>query len=375
MFGRWTGVVGVVVLGGALALSVVIGGRANRPKPGENTHAPVAGAGGGIRTRAQVEELIRRAGRTQPAWWDSVPLTYPETLDLKWPEKPEGVWDNTRNVNQYLWDVINPNPSRWREGAKFVHYLARRHRLSPAKHRRAADRLGCLYHDLLGDWARAAFWWRASDSDRLGLAHCYWKLGSKEMSAELLKGIGNDTTPYGGVIKLWADLGEVDKALALAEVKARTSPAVAYRAAGDVCRQTGRYRDAIGHYRRALATPGGNAGEKVIEANKRRAQASLEAVTACGALELRRIPDGTFRGASLAYAGQLQVAVTVRTHRLTSVEVTKHQEKQFYTALADTPKEIVRRQCVKGVDAVSGATMTSEAILNATAKALASAVE
>ncbi|MHC4353293.1 MAG: FMN-binding protein [Planctomycetota bacterium] len=51
--------------------------------------------------------------------------------------------------------------------------------------------------------------------------------------------------------------------------------------------------------------------------------------------------------------------------------MTKHKERQFYSAFTDTPNQIIARQSVKGVDAVTGATMTSEAIINAAAKALA----
>ncbi|HPY50061.1 MAG TPA: FMN-binding protein [Sedimentisphaerales bacterium] len=63
--------------------------------------------------------------------------------------------------------------------------------------------------------------------------------------------------------------------------------------------------------------------------------------------------------------------MTVKDGRIQSVRVTSHEEKQFYSALTDTPNQIIAKQGVKGVDAVTGATMTSEAILNATAKALA----
>ena len=63
------------------------------------------------------------------------------------------------------------------------------------------------------------------------------------------------------------------------------------------------------------------------------------------------------------------------TSRIVSVRVTKHEEKQFYSALTDTPSQIVKKQGVKGVDAVTGATMTSEAIINATAKALAGGMQ
>jgi uncharacterized protein with FMN-binding domain len=78
-----------------------------------------------------------------------------------------------------------------------------------------------------------------------------------------------------------------------------------------------------------------------------------------------------YRADSIAYAGSLHVEVTVKAGRIESIRVTRHEEKQFYSALTDTPAQIIRQQSVKGVDAVTGATMTSEAIINATAKALA----
>jgi uncharacterized protein with FMN-binding domain len=39
--------------------------------------------------------------------------------------------------------------------------------------------------------------------------------------------------------------------------------------------------------------------------------------------------------------------------------------------MTDTPQKILAKQGVRGVDATSAATITSEAIINATAKALA----
>jgi uncharacterized protein with FMN-binding domain len=59
--------------------------------------------------------------------------------------------------------------------------------------------------------------------------------------------------------------------------------------------------------------------------------------------------------------------------RIVAVRVVKHSEKQFYSSLIDTPQRIIAKQSVKGVDTTSDATLTSEAIINATAKALAGA--
>jgi uncharacterized protein with FMN-binding domain len=164
-------------------------------------------------------------------------------------------------------------------------------------------------------------------------------------------------------------MGEVKTALFLAEDMAQAGyPDIGYLAAGDACRLAGRYKEALGYYRQvAAATKGWND----IKQNKTRAQASIEAIRAAEGLDLSRVRDGTYNATSIAYAGPLSVAVTVAGGRIVAVKVTRHEEKQYYTALADTPAQIIKKQGIKGVDAVTSATITSEAIMNATVKALA----
>src|SRR5690242_19263029 len=61
---------------------------------------------------------------------------------------------------QYLWDVINPNPARWKPGVRFLHHLLVLHKDDPAVRTRVMTALGRLYFSLLQDYARAAFWWQ-----------------------------------------------------------------------------------------------------------------------------------------------------------------------------------------------------------------------
>ncbi len=335
------------------------------------------GQGQVTRTRAEVELLIEKIGASQPDWWDSVELTYPKTLDLNWPLKPEGPWDARKNVGQYIWDVINPNPGRWKEGIRLVHHLMIRQKDDRAKLARSTAALGRMFHDLTEDWARAVFWWRISAKyggyvDPISVAHCYWKLGCREMAVEALSNVQSDYTRHGALIKLWADMGDFDKALKLAEEKAATGmPTAAYLAAGDACRLAGRYDEALAYYRRSLAGKDVQGREGDVKKGKERAQASIEAIQLFDTLDVSRLADGTYTASSIAYAGPLHVEVVVKGGRIQSVRVTNHREKQFYSAFTDTPNQIIAKQSVKGVDAVTGATMTSEAIINATAKALA----
>lgn len=318
-------------------------------------------------TRQQIEALIAQAGKTNPDWWDSVPLTFPPTLDLSWKDSPGG-WDPQKYVSHYLWDVINPNPNRWKEGAKFVHHLMSVNKDNPALVDRCAGTLANLYATMLRDYPRGAFWARRFSRNPVLLANCYWQMGSKEMAAELLRKIGRDDTRHGSVIKLWADMGEFATALKLADQMARDGmPDAAWLAAGDACRLAGQYDKAGRYYRDVLACP---TGGRDLAVNKKRAQANIDALQV---IDLEKIPDGTYTASSLGYAGQVQVAVSVKDHHLESVKVTQHKEKQFRSSIEQTTSQIIRKQDVRGVDTTSGATVTSEAIINATAKALAAA--
>jgi len=328
-----------------------------------------------VRTRAEVEALIEQMGKTPPDWWDSVQLNYPDTLDLDWPLQATGQWNSQKNVGQYIWDVINPNPGRWKEGVRLVHHLLNLHKDDPRKVKRDINALGRMYHDLLEDWARAAFWLKKGGENPLGLAHCYWKLGNKDMAVEMLKRLGSDYTRYGGVIKLWGEIGEYDQAIRLAEAKARAGmPDSAYRAAGDVCQLANQYDRSIDYYKKVLDVPSVGQRKDIIERNKARARANMETIKLFDTLDLSRIPDGTYLSNTIAFNGQLYVEIKVKSKRIESVKVTRHNEKQFYSAITDTSRQIIENQSLKDVDTTSGATITSEAIINATAKALATAI-
>ncbi len=341
----------------------------------EAATAPLASSAGDARSEAEVEALIDKLGRSQPEWWESAQLTYPKTLDLNWPEPPFRQWDNQRYIGQYVWDIISPNPSKWQGGIRLMHHLLMTHKDNPTLRTQAMNELGRMYFDYMQDYARAAFWWRAAgvednDSERHGvaLAECYWRLGSKPMAMELL----GKLQPQFSMIKLWAQMGELDKALGMADANAKGSWAdIANIYAGDACRAAGQNQRAIEYYQKVLAIPASGRTARRILANQERAKASMEAVRLFDMLDLKQIPDGDYRAASLGFKGPLTVEVAVREGRIESVRIVQHQEKQYYTAMIETPRQIIEKQGVEGVDATSGATITSQAIIYATAKALA----
>lgn len=356
-----------------LVRSVTLGGGGNAGSPLQSS----IGSNLPSRTQREVQDLIDSVGRTPPDWYDSTPLNYPDTLDLSWPEKPPGGWNAQKNVGQYIWDRINPNPGKWREGVKLMHHIMTVANGDRELINRAMRSLGTMYHNLHEDYARAAFWWQQSGVNRqpeahphasVHLANCYLKLGNRQMALDLLNSMR--TYPL-ATIKVLGDLGETDDALKLAERFARQGNAVVcYLYAGDVCRVAGRLDDAEKYYGRALtASKSDTRNNDHARRDRQRAEASLAAIQFYR-LTPDKVKDGTYTASSLGYEDQVEVAVTIRGGRIESVAVTNHREKQFYSSLTDTPRNIVAKQSVVGVDTTSGATITSEAIINATATAL-----
>lgn len=327
------------------------------------------------RTEEEVQAVIDSIGPTAPAWLASVHLNYPRTLDLSWPDPPNKVWQNQRYPGQYVWDVINPNPNRWREGVKLMHHIIDENGNNRMAQVKAMNQLGTLYAGFLEDWPRAAYWWQQAGKGtpgaagaggfrvgyEVGLAKCYYRLGNKQMAVDVL----NRT---GGTPPIWCELGEHDRALREAE-KARHGwmKEQALIVCGDVCRHAGWYDKALDYYAQATRLPKNDKYKNTIPQARER----IVALRAEQAIDLSQLPDGKYSGQAVGYSGTLRVSVSVRQQRIESAKVTRHVEKQYYSALTDVPGQIVQNQSIEGVDATSGATITAEAIVRASAQALA----
>jgi uncharacterized protein with FMN-binding domain len=366
------------------------------------------------RTKAEIDVLIDKAGSTPPDWWESTELRYPDTLDMNWPVQSQGhgggrdrggragrggerrgrpgrgersglAGDSNVNVDQYLYNVIYPNPSRFKEGIKLVNHLMIMHRDDQRKLQRSLNTLGMMFYELMEDYARAAFWWskyaeRGGSVDPVKMARCYWELGSREMAVETLSKIPDGyRVNEDDVIRLWAKMGQVDKAIEM--IKADTgsnTQAHSYLLAAEVYRQAGRYDEAIAYYQKVLALPDSVTRPRDHHDidSKVKANANLETTRMLSTLDIRQVSDGTYTGRSVAYGGTLYIKVTMSKGRIESVEVTQHRETPSYYIMAEqTARQIVSKQGFEGVDVITGATMTSDAIINAAVKALADSVK
>ena len=332
------------------------------------------------RNKTQIRDVIEEAGKNPPDWFESTPLDFPDTLDLSWQEPAPPPWNNRKNVGQYIWDVINPNPSRWRSGVKLMHHLMTIHKDDERIRHRSMTSMGAMYFRFFQDYAHAAYWWQQAgvkpgEPDSVALAECFWRLGNRQMAMDLLT--GRSLRP--DMIKLWSDMGETAKALQIAEVLAPAyvkqgfTGGEVYLLAGDACRRDGKAKKAIENYQKVLDETGQFKGR--VEQNRKRAQAAIESIELFELSDVKNVADGTYTSTSLGYEGDLKVEVVIKDQRIESVRVVEHKEKQFYSALNDVPNQIITKQSVRGVDATSRATITAEAIIHATAKVLAKRAE
>lgn len=83
--------------------------------------------------------------------------------------------------------------------------------------------------------------------------------------------------------------------------------------------------------------------------------------------------DGVYRAKAMGYNDSLTVEVKIARGRIASVTVVQHFESAGDSAIKYVPRRIVERQGTEGVDVVTGATITSQAIIRAARLALARA--
>ncbi len=89
---------------------------------------------------------------------------------------------------------------------------------------------------------------------------------------------------------------------------------------------------------------------------------------------LSHIPDGSYWGRGEGFAGSIKVEVVIESHMIKTIKVIKQQEaKQRWAKVkAEIPAKILREQTTE-IDTVSGATLTSQGLIDAVQNAIESA--
>jgi len=340
--------------------------------------APKAPTTATSQPRTALDILIDKAGKEPPAWWDSVKLTIPQGMDLTWGARPPGPWNPNKNVSQYYISVINPNPARHQEGCKLMQHILTTNKDNPAVQQRAMAMLGRIYAVYLQDYARGAFWYRKAAKgaalngvDIADLAFCYWKLGAKDVALAEIAGATQLSTR---AIRVLGSMGEVDRAAELAKKIGGTFPDDAYLAAGDAYRYNGRDAEAVVWYQKVLALrPPTSKAPTRMSRYQARATVNIQILKLCEKFDLKQVVDGAYQVESNGYRGPIKVEVAVTAGKIDRVKIVANKDDWPLNALVNVPAQIIEKQSVKGIDMVSGATFTSEAIINATGKALGSA--
>lgn len=138
-----------------------------------------------------------------------------------------------------------------------------------------------------------------------------------------------------------------------------------YAEMGDMAKAKQHYAEAI----RLYPTSNQPYGRHLLVRYAAKVQSKLDLLT-MQSLKPGQLRDGTYSGRSLGYADtkDMVTTVTVKGGRIADIKV-QHQEKIELGATTSIPQRIIAKQSLK-VDAVTGATVTSQAIVEGTFQAL-----
>lgn len=207
-----------------------------------------------------------------------------------------------------------------------------------------------------------------------------WALQEYTRFIQTVKGKGA-THAYLCCASCYAHFGEFDKAIAILNEALKDLPPKPWQIAntahidnnlgdlyaqkGDTVRAKQFYQEAI----RLYPTSDQPYGRHLLPRNVAKVQTKLNLLT-MESLRTAQLRDGTYVGKTLGYVDtpEMEVSVTVTNGKIADIKV-KHSEKIDLGAADIIPKRIVEKQSLK-VDAITGATVTSQAVVDGAFQAL-----
>lgn len=191
----------------------------------------------------------------------------------------------------------------------------------------------------------------------------------------------NPNFAYLSLASCLAHFGEYDKALEYLDIAMKNPPsppwaisamANTHSRMGDIYAEMGDVAKAREHYSEAIRLfPLSDQpyGRHLLARNAAKVQTKLDLLT-MQSLQLSQLRDGTYIGNALGYSDQkdLEVTLTLKSGKITDVKVA-HAEKIELNATKIVPQRIIDKQSLK-VDAVTGATVTSQGIIDGAFQAL-----
>jgi uncharacterized protein with FMN-binding domain len=187
------------------------------------------------------------------------------------------------------------------------------------------------------------------------------------------------THEYLNLASCYAHFGEYKAAEQIMNVALQRLPKPPWRIAneakvhdhfGDLYAAMGKADLARRHYRRAaelFPTSDQPYGRHLLKRHAERVRTKIELLD-MRSLDFGRLRDGSYRGTAIGFRGDITVAVTVRGGKVADVRA-QHKEDIDQGATRVVPERIVEAQSLE-VDGVTGATVTSEAVVIGTFRAL-----
>jgi uncharacterized protein with FMN-binding domain len=178
---------------------------------------------------------------------------------------------------------------------------------------------------------------------------------------------------YMTLASLYAKYGEFERAKATLDQAAQGLPGPPWKIMrqadlaaeyGDLYAAWGQPEEAKRHYAQAASlypTAKPPYGGHLLASRAADVQAKLDLLT-FRSLATARLRDGQYRDKALGYAGPIQVTLTVAQGKIADIQLA-HEEKIDQNACVLVPQRIVAQQSLQ-VDAISGATVTTHAIVN-----------
>lgn len=90
--------------------------------------------------------------------------------------------------------------------------------------------------------------------------------------------------------------------------------------------------------------------------------------------EHRSLKDGAYEGVARGYGGPMRLEIKIKGGKITSIKILDHSETRSYLKATESMiKKIIEKGDIEKIDTVSGATVSSKAILNAVKDAMSQA--
>ena len=300
----------------------------------------------GAETRNGLEARVA-ALSPRPDWWGEVTIPIPVTKSVALPEDPE--WEDSLTAYGMQFEA----EGKGREAIKVLTY-ALPECTTPLQRAFVLFQSALTYEIALKDFVRAYALFgeltrlELADADRLRETRAYARFGK----ARCLEKAGAMADARAGYEEVLRDFPPLDVELLFQ--------------LGGLARAQGEAAAAERHYNACIraAEPKGSDDSDIYYGRFILMSKIALREMASGPVDLARLGNGVYVGKAYGYNSMITVSTTVQDGRIVEIELVDVDDKRPFDAASVIPQRIKDGQRLD-VDAVTGATVTSDAIINA----------